>query len=143
MNLFITLIALGILQPTPAFAESLHQPAVIEYSTSTAELIIDAYAVKWGVSGDDMWAVTECENASLDPMKQSEVPDATGPGGHENSWGNSQINLHYHPEVTKAQAQNPYFAADFMGRLFSKGRQYEWSCWSRVRKASYRILAAV
>lgn len=127
MNLLIAIIALGLLQaPTPVLAAAA-SPETIEYSTSTAETIVRAYAVKYGVSGDEMWGTTLCENKGLDPTAQSSVIMKSGK--RENSWGNSQINLYWHPEVTKEQAQDPYFSADFMGRYFAAGKQSQWSCW--------------
>lgn len=126
MDLLITLLALGLIPATPVYADSVQLPTV-EYSTSSAEMIVRAYAVKWGVSGDEMWQTTLCENPSLDPKKRSDV--ILKNGVHENSWGNSQINLYWHPEVTKEQAQDPFFAADFMGEYFSKGKMSQWTCW--------------
>lgn len=105
-------------------AQSIIPP--VEYSTSTAETIIRAYAVKWGVSGDEMWETTKCENVSLDPTQQSNIYYK---GKREQSFGNSQINLPWHPEVTKAQATDPFFAANFMGKHFAAGHQSQWSCW--------------
>lgn len=87
-------------------------------------------AQKYNVSGDEMWATTLCENPDLNPKEQSGYiyPDGT----RENSWGNSQINLNWHPEVTKAQAQDPYFSADFMAKQFAAKKQKEWTCWRRL-----------
>lgn len=76
-----------------------------------------------------MWNVTLCENPSLDPTKQS---DYYRKGKRENSWGNSQINLYWHPEVSKAQAQDPFFSADFMADAFSKGMKKQWSCYTKL-----------
>ncbi|MBX4216137.1 hypothetical protein KW797_04280 [Candidatus Parcubacteria bacterium] len=129
MNLIIVMVALGLWHPTPALAAELAQMH-LEYSTSTAELIVRAYGLKWGVSGAEMWQTTLCENRSLDPLKQSEIIDKSG--AREDSWGNSQINLYWHPEVTREQAQDPFFAADFMGRYFAAGKQSQWTCWRKL-----------
>ena len=116
--------------PTPALAATLTDTPKIVYSVENAELIVRAYAVKWGVSGNEMWETTKCENGSLDPTAQSghRLKDGT----YEDSWGNSQINLYWHPEVTKEQAQDPFFSADFMGRQFAAGKQSEWTCWRQL-----------
>lgn len=112
--------------PTTALASTTPQ---VEYSTSTAEQIVRLAAKQYGVSGDQMWATTKCENPSLVPTQQSNYYQK---GKREDSWGNSQINLFWNPEVTKKQAQDPFFAADFMAQAFSKGHQSRWTCWRSI-----------
>lgn len=73
-----------------------------------------------------MWAITTCENPSLDPTQQSLIINKRGV--REDSWGNSQIHLPDHPEVTKKQAQDPFFAANFMAKSISEGHIGWWSC---------------
>ncbi len=131
-TILFVFLSLGLGSPTPAMAQEL-RPVV--YSTSTAEAIVRSYAIFWGVSGDEMWETTVCENPSLDPKKQSSYYKN---GVRENSWGNSQINLFWHPEVTKEQAQDPFFAANFMGKYFSEKKQSQWTCHRQLYPNSVR-----
>jgi hypothetical protein len=128
LNLLLVLFSLGFLTPTPVFAEEIKIPQTV-YSTSTAEFIVRSYAVKYGVSGDEMWDTTKCENPTLNPKQQSNYYRN---GEREDSWGNSQINLYWHPDITKEQAQDPFFAAEFMAKEFSEGNQRKWTCWRNL-----------
>mgnify|MGYP003403430693 FL=1 len=53
-------------------------------------------------------------------------------GSREDSWGIAQINLYWHPEVSKAQALDPEFAIDFMAKRFKAGKASEWTCWRNI-----------
>lgn len=119
-------LALGFGPATPVLASKLSIPY---YSTSTAEQIVDAYAVHWGVSGDQMWATIQCEDPSLDPTAQS--TDYLN-GVREDSWGVAQIHLTAHPDITKAEEQDPFFAINWMAKEFSLGHQSEWTCWRKA-----------
>jgi len=55
-------------------------------------------------------------------------------GDHGTSIGLSQIHLPAHPDITKKEAENPDFALQFMASEFSKGRQWEWSCYTKLFK---------
>lgn len=55
--------------------------------------------------------------------------DAISPTG---DYGVAQINLHYHPDVTKAEAEDPYFALEWAAKAWQAGHERWWSC--------YRIL---
>lgn len=85
-----------------------------------------SYAAHAGVSGDDVWATIQCEDPTLDPAIQS--GDYKN-GVRENSWGLAQINLDAHPNITKAQATDPFFAADYITKEFSVDEQTQWTCW--------------
>lgn len=119
-----TLLLLTVLTFSPTTVLASTTPQVV-YSTSTAEQIVRLAAKEYGVSGDQMWATTKCENPTLEPTQQSNF---WFHGKREDSWGNSQINLFWHPEITKAEATDPYFSAAFMAKQFAKGRQREWTC---------------
>lgn len=50
-------------------------------------------------------------------------------GIREDSWGISQINLYYNPEITLDQTLDPEFSINFMAEQFSKGQARKWSCY--------------
>lgn len=122
MNLLIA-FALLFGAPTPVFAASL--PQQLEFSTTTAEDIVRAYAVRYGVSGDEMWQTILCEDRTLDTKARGDKGLARGL---------AQIRSDYHPEVTDAQADDPFFAIEFMAQYFAKGKQSQWSCWNNLFK---------
>lgn len=96
--------------------------------------LIPVYALKWGVSEADMYALIDCETGgTFDPKIQSKAlrPD----GSQENSWGIAQIFLDAHPDITKEQAQDARFSLDFIGSHFSKKRFDPWlTCWAKIQK---------
>lgn len=117
MNLLLLLALLGW-SPMTAQASEISQYTV-EYSTTTAPFIIGAYAHRYGVDPAVMEAVIRCEshlNASV-----------RGDKGH--SRGLAQISDIYHPEVTDAQAFDPYFSIEFLARYLSEGKGSQWTCW--------------
>lgn len=117
MNLLIVFMTL-FGAPTPAMAASL--PPKVEFSTTTAESIVRAYAARYGVSGDEMWGTILCEDKPLNPSIRGDEGLARGL---------VQIRSDYHPEVTDKQADDPFFAIDFMARYFKAGKQSQWTCW--------------
>lgn len=48
-----------------------------------------------------------------------------GDDGH--AFGLAQINLIYHPTITKEQAQDPHFALDFLAKNISSGNGKKWT----------------
>lgn len=63
---------------------------------------------------------------TFDPMIQSRYYYK---GKREDSHGLSQIHLPSHPDVSKAEAQDPSFSVEFMAQQFSKGNQSIWTGW--------------
>lgn len=84
-----------------------------------------SYAAHYAVSGDEMWKTIQCEDASLDPLIR-------GDSGH--SRGLVQISDIYHPEITDVQADDPFFAIDFMAKYFAAGKKTQWTCWRDLKK---------
>lgn len=138
-GMYVAFIANAAVDPKPIIVEQPHEwePRTILIGTEvdwTREgRIEEEYkraAEKYGVSFEQMWrTVSECENITLDPTLQSWHPDPTGPNGREDSWGLSQIHLPSNPEVTREQAQDPAFSAEFMAKKFSEGLAHRWTCW--------------
>lgn len=120
MPLILILSLLGF-TPTPALAADIG-PLTVQYSTTTAPLIVNAYAHRYGVDPDTMLAVIACEsglNASV-----------RGDKGH--SRGLVQISNIYHPEVSDAQAFDPFFSIEFLAKALAKGKGKEWTCFRHL-----------
>lgn len=83
-----------------------------------------AMAEKYGVSYHEM-STTILGESGWNPNAANPTDSDGG------SWGIAQINIgrDAHPDITKEEALNPYFAIDFMAREFSKGNAWKWTCW--------------
>lgn len=94
---------------------------------SIDETISDT-ALKYGVSEALMRSIINCESGYKTDI-QSRYVDRFG--NREQSFGIAQINLPSWPEVTKAQALDPYFSIDFLGKKLSTGGAHFWSCYNQ------------
>lgn len=122
MNLLLMFLALGFSSPTPALAQQISSTTVT-YSTSTAQLIVESYAAHWGISADQLWQTINCEDPGLDPAAN---------GDHGLARGLAQIRSDYHPDVTDAEAHDPFFSINFMASYFAKGQAKQWTCYRRL-----------
>jgi soluble lytic murein transglycosylase-like protein len=89
------------------------------YPAQTIPEKIAYYAAKWDVDPLVMYRVVHCESRLN--------PKAIGDGGK--SRGLVQIHAPSHPYVTKAQAFDPDFALNFLGKNLSAGKGKMWTCW--------------
>lgn len=92
-----------------------------------------------------LYAVTKAEEAGLNPARVKKVIDCETShtwnpdiqsgykyknGEREQSFGLAQIHLPAHPDITKEQATDPYFAIDWLISEWKEGRQWQWSCYN-------------
>lgn len=87
---------------------------------------VSLYAERYSINYTEFYKTIRCESG-FDPLIQSQ--HITSTGEREQSFGIAQINLPYHPTITKEQALDPDFSLDFMAREFSKGNQGLWTCY--------------
>lgn len=76
---------------------------------------------------DSFFETLRCESGFRN--RQSEIPDPRGPNGYEDSWGIAQIHLPDHPNVTRAQALDPAWAAEWAAEQFAAGNAHLWTCY--------------
>lgn len=130
-HLTLTLLSLVV-----SYALSFAYPSVTYAAAPvppTVQELVYRAANRNHVDAELMWRViSTCEDPSLDPAAQSAVIDRKGPNGRENSWGIAQIDLDYHPELTRAEVTDPAFAADWMATEFSHGHATSWTCYNRI-----------
>lgn len=100
----------------PAFAGTV---APLPYSVENAPLIIEAYAVRYGIPSEPIIDTLKCESGFN--------PVAIGDKG--TSFGVAQIHLPAHPDITRDEALNPFFAIDWTAQQFKAGKQGMWSCY--------------
>jgi len=98
---------------------------VVECPHEDIESIIRSSAKEYGVSEDLMIKLAKCES-SLNP---NAVGDTFLP---KPSIGLFQINLHYHPDITKKQALDPKFSSDWTAKQIKAGRISLWSCSKKI-----------
>lgn len=118
------------LSPTVASkpADVIHAPIAVPSAASTTAELVRAAARQYGL-GDVFFNTLQCESQGFQNI-QSKVPNANGPGGYENSWGVAQIDLDYHPEVTRQEALNVEFSIRWAARAFAAGQAHLWACWA-------------
>lgn len=114
--LFIALLAKSEEMPTDICSLT-----VVECPHENIETIIRNSAKEHGVSEELMIKLAKCES-SLNPKA---VGDTFLP---KSSVGLFQINLHYHPEITEAQALDPKFSADWTAQKIKEGKIRMWTC---------------
>lgn len=90
-----------------------------------AEAIIRKVAKEYGVSEEKMLALAKCESQ----LGQMMVGDTNLP---KPSYGLFQINLYFHPNITKEQAMDYEWSAKWTAEQIKAGRGNLWSCWSKV-----------
>lgn len=60
------------------------------------------------------------------------VPRGYKVGDREDSHGLVQIHLPAHPSITKEEATNPIFAANFLAKNVSQGNARIWTCFNKL-----------
>ena len=111
-------IALLLAYPTLISSHELQSQSIYDIVREATE--------RHGVPFDEIWATIRCETAgTFDPAIQSRhvFPD----GRREESYGLAQIFLPAHPYVTKAEAIDPHFAAEFISKNWKAHKSW-WVC---------------
>ena len=113
--LLILLLLFSVLSPIPPLEKVWTKEELVDLATKTAR--------ESGLHVPTFLAVIKCESQWDYHVE--------GDGG--DSVGLVQISLPHWPEVTKAQAQDPFFSVNFMANMWKQDRAYLWSCWHIVR----------
>lgn len=104
-------------------------PIVQPVHSQKAEIIqaVISACEKYGADKTVALFIVQEEDREYDPTIQSLYPSKTGPNGREDSWGIAQIHLPDHPNITREQAQNITFSAEFLAQNLAAGNCYLWS----------------
>lgn len=90
----------------------------VPVSTSTVhDILIPFYASFYGVSPETMDTIVRRES----DYGEYEI------GDYGTSFGLVQIHLPAHPDISKVEAYNPFFALNFLASELAKGHCHEWS----------------
>jgi len=112
--------------PTTMQEPQIDAPASVQMpleQTKILEWWISFYAKQYGVSEAILREIVKCESGW----------DITAEGDDGYSWGLVQIHLPSHPYITKQQALDPKFSAEFIAKEFSKGNAWKWwSCYQPI-----------
>jgi hypothetical protein len=97
-----------------------------QYEVDTPKAILAYYATLYGLPDwklQQIYATVQCESGFNEFAANPHDSD----GG---SWGLVQINIgkDAHPDITKEQALNKYFASWFIVSEFAKGNKWKWTC---------------
>ncbi len=115
------------------FVEVAHAQVIEPISTSTIEQMVGRYAAKYHLNTDRFKKTVFCES-QYNPNIQSQWFDQYGK--QEESYGLAQIHLPDHPEVTKAQAEDPDFALEFMASAWASSTPTQignlWHCYRNL-----------
>lgn len=125
--------------PPPSFIAVAHAAELPEPVWDPASL--EAYARKkaqeYGINETHFVRTLSCESEGFTVVDgQSEVLDAKGPNGREDSWGIAQFHMPSSletasgREITKEIAQDPAQAIDAAAFNFSTGNARHWSCFN-------------
>lgn len=124
LPLILLLSFLGF-QLTPAQAAGI-SPITVVYSTTTAPLVLNAYAAKYGIDAEEFKATAFCESSY----------DAGAVGDKSSSYGVFQIHLPAHTDISKEKALDPWFAIDWAAQQFAAGKASMWTCWRKLHASS-------
>lgn len=135
LSLYLGVYLVGIEPQAIAYeAEFVPVPIVwdIQYDWTEERIKQEVHevALKYNVSESVMNKVIKCESMGSTTIQSYYSTN----GKRESSYGLAQINLIHHPNVTKAQAFDPAFAIDFLGKNIAKGHANWWSCWKILYK---------
>lgn len=78
--------------------------------------------MRYGISASPLIATLRCESGFDDKTI----------GDFGTSYGVAQIHLPAHPDISKEEALNPFFAIDWAAQQFAVGHQYLWSCYKKL-----------
>lgn len=120
----LLLVFLALFSPT-AHAQD------IQFSSTTAPIIIEAYATKYGIPAQPLIDTLSCESKTANYPKGFD-PEAIGDKGLAR--GIAQIRSDYFPDITDAEAFNPLFSINFAAKEFAAGHASWWSCYNKLYK---------
>lgn len=118
----------AIVVKTPVKRPTMPQVKRLEPSPTQLALI-NKYAEQFNVDPKDLIDTIRCESSFDEDVQSRHVKN----GVREKSFGLSQINLPFNPDVSYEEAIDPDFAIRFMAYKFSIGKHNMWSCWQIVR----------
>ena len=119
------IIVLLVLVPLVALAKPLETTELEIQVKQTPREVLSMTAQKYGLSDKLLIDIATCESR-LNPKPKPNITE------HERSYGLVQINLLAHPHITIEQAEDMYFASEFLAKNIKAGRGSMWSCYPNM-----------
>ena len=101
------------------------------WTASDTISVIESLSSEYGVSSSTMKKVVTCETGN-NIASTSIQSWSMWHGVEENSWGLAQIDLDYHPEISRKQAQDPIFSLSYLARSLANDQGSMWSCYRHM-----------
>jgi hypothetical protein len=85
-----------------------------------------------------LYVVHEAQNAHVSPSLALNIIscesgwNSLAKGDLGTSWGLVQVHLPAHPNITKTEALDPYWSADYLIKELAAGKGSQWSCYRMV-----------
>ena len=120
------------------FEDNLREPYIEEFLKTdnqptrplTPRQILNYVAITEGVSEQLLLELAECEsNFGMQMIGDTFMPVP--------SFGPFQINLYYHPDITKEQAMEWEWSATWTARQIKQGNLWKWSCADKLNLYKY------
>lgn len=114
-------------QPTVAEASIISQTTV-EYSSTTAPLVLNAFAYRYGIDAEEFMKVAECESNLNEKAWNKSDPNTGSKGVFQFQ---DATFAHYSKEagIDTPDVWNPWDNIETAAYMFSKGQQKQWSCY--------------
>ena len=94
----------------------------LNYSPPALEAFASTTAVTFGLDKKAFLATIDCESGFR----------ASVLGDDGQSLGVAQIDLKYHPDITRAEAMEPYWSILWMAYEWQHNKADMWSCWRNL-----------
>ncbi len=129
------MVLLAALIPS-AYAFAPTEPARVETVLApkalTAPELARSIALKHGLNADTFVLVMKKESNNWE-NGQSHVPHKGGPNDREDSWGDCQIHLPDHRNITKEQALDPEWCFEWSASQWEKGNAHLWTEYRKLQ----------
>lgn len=92
------------------------------WTTGSLKTFASSTAIEYGLNVILFMKVITCES-HWNPTAISQTGD----------YGVSQINLHFHPDISQAEAFDPKFSIQWMAQQWLHGNAYYWVCYNELK----------
>jgi hypothetical protein len=109
-------------------------PKKKNYTRAETKAIVTAICLKRKVPLGVCLNVSRCESGGWNQHARNDngMQPVNGKLCHSIDKGVFQINRCWHPKVTEAQADDPYFATEFFAQKYHAGAAHLWSCYRKL-----------
>lgn len=103
------------------------------WDATTTQDAIESLSEEYHISSSTMARIVSCETGGNTGSTTIQSLAVNSKGQQENSWGLVQIDLDYHPDISRDEAQNPIFALTFLAQNLAAGNGHLWTCFNMMK----------